>query len=279
MHGLGNDFVVIDNLNNQYEMSECVIRFISDRHKGVGCDQVLVVEQPEDKQCDFRYRIFNADGSEVAQCGNGARCFARYVHEKKLKSCSQILVETHSRHLRLVLLGNNQVKVDMGEPLFSLDDVPALPDRLQQKSAFSYEVMGIGFDCEVTLLSMGNPHAVLFVEDIDFFHLHEVGSRLETHEAFPERANIGFAQVKGPHTLKIRVWERGAGETISCGSGACAAAVAGIVRGKVASPVTIDSPGGLLLIEWSGTGSVSMTGMATTVFEGEILIPRNLYGH
>lgn len=268
MHGLGNDFVVIDALRQSVQLTAEKIRQLSDRNYGIGFDQLLMVE-PAQGDADFRYVIYNADGSEVSQCGNGARCFALFVKQKKLTNKSRICVETGAGELVLDIDKNNLVKVNMGVPRFAPNDIPLLMDVEQS----SYSVLADGREVQFSAVSMGNPHAVIQVADIDNAPVEQVGKAMESHSIFPERANIGFVETTSSRSAKLRVYERGAAETLACGSGACAAAVVGIELGKLKSPINIDLLGGPLLIEWAGRGEpVMMTGPATFVFDGIIEI-------
>jgi len=267
MHGLGNDFVVFDGVTQAVALSPEQCRRIADRHFGVGCDQILLVEQPTRDDVDFRYRIFNADGGEVEQCGNGARCFVRFVYEKGLTAKTAIRVETASGVIEPRLLANGQVTVDMGAPRFAPADIPFAAEA----EALAYPLAVGQHVIEIAALSMGNPHAVLRVNDLDSAPVDILGAAIEAHARFPQRVNAGFMQVLTPHDIRLRVYERGAGETLACGTGACAAAVAGIRQGWLQSPVSIHTRGGDLVIEWTGKGQpVYMTGAAETVFEGEI---------
>lgn len=267
MHGLGNDFVVIDAIRQQVSVTSEMVRFLADRHFGIGCDQLLVVEPAQGADADFRYRIFNADGSEVSQCGNGARCFARFVREKGLTDQDTIRVETRSGKMVLHLIEGGEVLVDMGVPKHAPEQIPLLAEQ----ESVSYSVEITGKPHLFSAVSMGNPHAVLRVEDVDQAPVDVLGPVLESHALFPERVNVGFLQVVDRHHARLRVYERGSGETLACGSGACAAAVAGIEQGVLESPVEITLPGGGLIISWQGRGfPVMMQGPAVTVFEGEI---------
>jgi diaminopimelate epimerase len=267
MHGLGNDFVVIDAVRQTVALAPAQVRFLADRHFGVGCDQVLVVERPSGPGADFRYRIYNADGGEVAQCGNGARCFARFVREQGLTDKEEIRVDTDAGRLILHLLADGSVTVDMGVPRHAPAEIPLLADR----ESLRYSVQVDGEAWEFGAVSMGNPHAVLRVDDVDQAPVETLGPRLEGHALFPRRANIGFMQVVDRHHVRLRVFERGSGETLACGSGACAAAVVGIEQGVLETPVRVDLPGGTLGISWQGRGRpVLMSGPAAAVFEGEI---------
>ncbi|WP_018078458.1 diaminopimelate epimerase [Thiobacillus denitrificans] len=267
MHGLGNDFVVFDGVGQTVALSPEQCRRIADRHFGVGCDQILLVEKASRPDVDFRYRIFNADGGEVEQCGNGARCFVRFVHEKGLTAKTAIRVETASGVIEPRLLDNGQVAVDMGAPRFAPADIPFAAEA----EALAYPLKVGQHVIEITALSMGNPHAVLRVNDLDSAPVEILGAAIESHARFPQRVNAGFMQVLTPHDIRLRVYERGAGETLACGTGACAAAVAGIRQGWLKSPVSVHTRGGDLVIEWADKGQpVTMTGPAETVFEGEI---------
>lgn len=269
MQGVGNDFVVIDAYRQPIPLSEEQIRFLADRHFGVGCDQLLVVEQPTVADADFRYRIFNADGGEVEQCGNGARCFVRFVHDRKLTDKNEIRVETARGIIRPRLEGNGQVTVDMGAPYFIPSDIPF--DAAEQSLTYALDVAGS--TVEIGALSMGNPHAVQLVANVDTAPVAQQGPLIERHARFPQRVNAGFMQVVDQHHIRLRVYERGSGETLACGTGACAAAVHGIRLGLLASPVNVSMRGGDLSIRWDGGDSpVLMTGPAVTVFEGEIAL-------
>ena len=269
MHGVGNDIVVIDAYRQPIPLSEAQIRFLADRHFGVGCDQLLVVEQPTVADADFRYRIFNADGGEVEQCGNGARCFVRFVHDRKLTEKNEIRVETARGIIRPRLEGNGQVTVDMGAPRFAPDEIPFSATE----QALTYALDVAGNMVEIGALSMGNPHAVQLVADVDNAPVAQQGPLIERHARFPQRVNAGFMQVVDQHHIRLRVYERGSGETLACGTGACAAAVHGIRLGLLASPVQVSMRGGDLSIRWDGGDSpVLMTGPAVTVFEGEIAL-------
>ena len=268
MHGLGNDFVVIDAVRQSVDLSGEQARFIADRHFGIGCDQILIVEASRRAGVDFRYRIFNADGGEVEQCGNGARCFVRFVHQQGLSDKRDLRVETRSGIIAPRLEADGQVTVDMGVPRFLPAEIPfeSDSDALIQPLA----VAGFGV-FEITAVSMGNPHAVQVVADVDRAPVAQAGPLIESHPRFPERVNAGFMQVFSRHEIRLRVYERGAGETLACGTGACAAVVAGIRRDLLATPVRVHTRGGGLLIGWAGGHApVLMTGPAVTVFEGEI---------
>ncbi len=269
MHGLGNDFVVLDAVSQALSLTPEQARFLADRHFGVGCDQVLVVEKPSRTDADFRYRIFNADGGEVEQCGNGARCFVRFVHEKGLTAKRAIRVETRGGLIEPRLEDDGLVTVDMGVPRFEPSHVPFVTDS----DALVQPLHVDGTAVDITAVSMGNPHAVQVVDDVRLAPVAEQGPRMENHPRFPQRVNAGFMQVVDRHAIRLRVYERGAGETLACGSGACAAVAAGIARGLLDSPVRVSTRGGELTIAWGGPGRpVLMTGPAVTVFDSEIEI-------
>ncbi len=271
MHGLGNDFVVIDAIRQNVELTPSLIRELANRHFGIGCDQILLVEPPTLPNVDFRYRIFNADGGEVEQCGNGARCFVRFVHEQGLTRKREIRVQTQSGIIQPRLEANGEVSVDMGAPRFLPDQIP-FESPLGQDSTEPLQPLQVGdHHIDITVVSMGNPHAVQVVSDVDTAPVERDGPLIETHPRFPRRVNAGFMQILDRHAIALRVFERGAGETLACGTGACAAVVAGIRRGLLDSPVRVTTRGGELSIAWDGNDrSVIMTGPATTVFTGEI---------
>jgi diaminopimelate epimerase len=268
MHGLGNDFVVIDAINQQVNLNTKQIQFLADRQFGIGCDQLLLVEKSSSAEIDFCYRIFNADGSEVEQCGNGVRCFARFVHDKAMTDKNTIVVETAAGIIYPSLLANGDVKVDMGVPRFEPSQVPFNSDNL----AVTYSlVLANQETLEIGVLSMGNPHAITLVNDIDNADVATLGPMIENHHQFPERVNAGFMQILNADRISLRVYERGAGETLACGTGACAAVVNGIQRGLLNREVKVKLAGGELLIAWpDDQSSVWMTGPATHVFDGEI---------
>jgi len=267
MHGAGNDFVVLDCVRQEIDLNPEQLRMLADRHFGVGCDQILLVEKSQSKEADFRYRIFNADGGEVEQCGNGARCFLRFVHDQKLTEKREIVVETRSGLITPQLEQDGRVTVNMGAPIFDPARVPFEGGL----NAISEPLEVAGAKLDISVLSMGNPHAVQVVEDIKLAPVESLGPLIEHHPRFPNRVNAGFMQIKDRNRIKLRVYERGAGETLSCGTGACAAAVAGIRRGLLDSPVSVATRGGVLTISWEGDGApVMMTGPAITVFTGEI---------
>lgn len=267
MQGLGNDFVVLDGIRQSLELTPEQLRFMANRHFGIGCDQILLVEAGTRPDVDFRYRIFNGDGGEVEQCGNGARCFARFVHQQGLTTKREIRVETMRGVIVPRLEEDGSVTVDMGVPVFAPDQIPFISDRndLLQPLRVADE------EWAITAVGMGNPHAVQVVADVDTAPVERLGPLIESHPRFPQRVNAGFMQVLDRHAIRLRVFERGAGETLACGSGACAAVVAGIARGLLDSPVRVETRGGELSIVWNGQGTpVSMTGPALTVFNGEI---------
>ena len=270
MQGIGNDFVVVDAFSAPVSLTTAQIRFLADRHFGVGCDQLLMVEQPTLDNVDFRYRIFNADGGEVEQCGNGARCFVRFVHDKRLTDKAEIAVETASGIIYPKLEDNGQVTVNMGAPAFDPQQVPFIADA----PALTYALDVAGQLVNIGIASMGNPHAVQIVDDVETAPVAKQGPIIEAHPRFPQRVNAGFMQIVSPHAIKLRVYERGSGETLACGTGACAAVVTGIRQGQLQSPVKVTTRGGELNISWSGGSSpVWMTGPAMTVFQGEITLP------
>jgi diaminopimelate epimerase len=265
MEGLGNDFVVLDGVRQQVALSTAQLCLLADRRFGVGCDQVLLVEKAWG-DADFRYRIFNADGGEVEQCGNGARCFVVFVRDQGLTTKTELRVETAGGLIVPRLEADGQVTVDMGIPRFAPEDVPftggigAVEENLELDGA----------QVRISALSMGNPHAVHVVADVDAAPVTTQGPRIEHHHRFPRRVNAGYMQVVDRATIRLRVWERGVGETLACGTGACAAVVTGIRRGLIDSPIRVQVRGGELVIAWAGDGRpVFMTGPATTVFEGE----------
>jgi diaminopimelate epimerase len=274
MHGAGNDFVVFDGVRQTIALSPEQVRRIADRRFGVGCDQVLIVERPRVPSADFRYRIFNSDGGEVEQCGNGARCFARFVHEQGLSDKTEIRVETMKGIIRPRIEADGSVTVDMGAPVFDPEKIPFLGAGSASTAGCVFSLDLGGKAVEAAVLSMGNPHAVISVASVDDAPVARVGPRIEAHPLFPKRVNVGFMQVVDLNTIRLRVFERGAGETFACGTGACAAVVAGIlgVSGtRLESPVRVETRGGVLTIAWAGEGeSVFLAGPAVTVFAGEI---------
>ncbi len=267
MHGAGNDFVVLDGFRQNIELNPEQMRLLADRHFGVGCDQILLVEKPQSDEADFRYRIFNADGGEVEQCGNGARCFMRFVHDQQLTSKREIVVETSSGLIMPRLEQDGRVTVDMGTPIFEPENIP-----FEEGHGTVSEPLFVADETlDISVLSMGNPHAVQVVNDIKSAPVEKFGPLIEHHQRFPKRVNVGFMQVMDRSHIMLRVYERGSGETLSCGTGACAAVVAGIRRGLLDSPVCVATRGGTLTISWEKDGAaVLMTGPAITVFTGEI---------
>lgn len=271
MQGAGNDFVVLDGIQQPFMLTTPQIRFIADRHFGIGCDQILLVEKATRPDVDFRYRIFNADGGEVEQCGNGARCFVRFVHEQGLTAKRQIRVETLSGIISPQLEATGEVTVDMGQPRFLPAEIPFI----SESDAIVQTLVAGDTSIDISVVSMGNPHAVQVVADVDTAPVAELGPLIESHPRFPKRVNVGFMQVLDAHTVRLRVYERGAGETLACGTGACAAVVAGIRRQLLTSPVRVITRGGELSIAWHGSDSVLLTGPATTVFTGDIDLPED----
>ena len=267
MQGIGNDFVVIDAYSRPVSLTPEQIRAISDRHFGVGCDQLLIVERPTVAGAAFRYRIFNADGGEVEQCGNGARCFVKFVHDQQLTDQREICVETARGLIYPRLEENGEVTVNMGPPSFLPADLP-----FEAESAQSLYPLALAHETvEVAIASMGNPHAVQLVDNVDTAPVAEQGPQIESHPRFPKRVNAGFMQIVDPHHIRLRVFERGSGETLACGTGACAAVVSGIRLGHLVSPVRVSTRGGELNIAWAGGDSpVWMTGPAATVFTGNM---------
>ncbi|MCM2131502.1 diaminopimelate epimerase [Larsenimonas rhizosphaerae] len=267
MHGLGNDFMVVDLVTQRARLPAQKISEWANRHTGIGFDQLLLVEPPTHPDMDFRYRIFNADGSEVENCGNGARCFARFVVDNQLTAKRDIRVETAGGPMLLSLTDDARVRVDMGPPRLAPAEIPFHAEM----QSLSYEVETEQGTVSLSAISMGNPHAVVMVDSVDTAPVTTLGPLLERHHRFPRRVNVGFLEVLSTQHARLRVFERGVGETRACGTGACAAAVAGIQQGVLESPVNIDLPGGQLTLEWAGEGhSVIMTGPAERVFEGRI---------
>lgn len=269
MHGLGNDFMVVDLVTQRARLQDDQIRRLADRRFGIGFDQLLVVEPPRDPDMDFRYRIYNTDGGEVENCGNGARCFARFVRDQRLTHKHEIHVETAGGPLTLVVENDGQVRVDMGVPRFAPQAIPfeAEGDRLR------HEIDVEGERLEIGVVSLGNPHAVLEVDDVDTAPVARLGPAIEGHPRFPRRVNAGFMQVVSAHEIRLRVYERGTGETLACGTGACAAVAWGIRQGRLESPVSVHLPGGDLRIEWDGDEThLTMTGPAERVFDGRIAL-------
>lgn len=276
MQGAGNDFVVIDAINQPVDFTPAQWEKLADRRFGIGADQMLVVEKTQSEGVDFRYRIYNADGGEVEQCGNGARAFVRFVIDKKLTDKSAIKVETMSGVIEPRLEENGEITVDMGSPILAPEDVPfdtgGLLGKVEQHDTL-WPLDVKGETNWISVVSMGNPHAVQVVPSVDTAPVESSGPVIEHHNRFPKRVNAGFMQIVDPHQIRLRVFERGAGETLACGTGACAAVVAGIRRGLLRSPVKVETRGGALSIAWQGGSSpVMLSGPAVTVFEGEIEI-------
>ena len=278
MHGAGNDFVMLNGVKQRIHLTREQLRSLADRRFGVGADQILLVEPASDPSLDFSYRIFNSDGGEVEQCGNGARCFVKFVHDEGLTSKTAIVVKTLGGVIEPRLLANGEVSVDMGKPRFDPADAGFDPGGLMPKVEHDQALwpLDIGHTVMIAVLSMGNPHAVQTVSDIDIAAVTIDGPLIEHHDRFRDRVNAGFMQIVDRHCIRLRVWERGAGETLACGTGACAAVVSGIRRGLLDTPVTVVARGGELKVEWTRGGEavqpVLMTGAATTVFNGEIEI-------
>lgn len=272
MHGAGNDFVVLDGTRAPVELTPEQVRRLGDRRFGVGADQILLVERSSRPDVDFRYRIFNSSGDEVEHCGNGARCFVRYVHEHGLTTKRSVRVETVNNLLELTLQDDGRITVDMNRPIFEHARIPFDGSGLVPRTEGGFELWPLAdLGCEVAVLSMGNPHAVQRVADVDTAPVQTLGPRVESHARFPRRVNAGFLQVLSRSEVKLRVYERGAGETLACGTGACAAVVAGIRLGWLDRAVEVQARGGRLRIEWAHDDApVLMTGPATTVFEGNI---------
>lgn len=269
MQGAGNDFVVIDSVTTPIRLTTAQIQRIANRFFGVGCDQLLMVENTNTPDVDFRYRIFNADGGEVEQCGNGARCFVRFVVAKGLTQKQEITVETASGIITLKLQNDGQVTVNMGAPRFLPEQIPFQAEAIQKQYSLALSQNEI----QISAVSMGNPHAVTLVEDVTSAPVSELGPQIESHPRFPQRVNAGFMQILDTHQIQLRVYERGSGETLACGTGACAAVVSGIQLGLLQSPVLVNTKGGQLSIAWEGGNTpVMMTGPAEIVFEGEIEI-------
>lgn len=266
MHGLGNDFVLIDGVNQTVQLSLEQLRLLADRHFGVGCDQILLVEKAK-TNADFRYRIFNANGSEVEQCGNGARCFARYVHDRGMTQKNEICVETLGGLITLKLESNGEVTVNMGTPKFEPHEIPFIAE----KRMLTYPLDINDKQVEFSILSMGNPHAIQIVEDINHAPVLVEGALIECHPRFPQHVNAGYMQVVNHNHINLRVYERGTGETLACGTGACAAVVTGITRGLLGSTVKVSTLEGNLIVHWEGENHpVWITGPAISVFDGEI---------
>lgn len=276
MHGLGNDFVMIDAISQNINLSTEQIRFIADRHFGVGCDQLLLVEASIKEGIDFKYRIFNADGGEVEQCGNGARCFVRFVQEKKLTTKKTIRVETYSGVITLTTNEQGLVTVDMGKPVFNVNQLPFLAssDDSEQNNRYTLTLNTENGQetIEFSAVSMGNPHITIKVDNLDNYPVEQIGKILESHPSFPKRVNVGFMQIINKHQIRLRVYERGTGETLACGTGACAAVANAISQHWLASQVDVKLPAGNLHIQWQAGQTLMMTGPANFVYEGQIIL-------
>lgn len=273
MHGLGNDFVVLDNITQPVKLDGKIIRKIADRNFGVGCDQVLVVDPPYLPDLDFNYRIFNADGKEVSQCGNGARCFGRYVYERGLTDKKKLSVGTNQGKVTIDINDLAQIQVDMGEPIFAPKQIPInLKSLTKLEKNGSYKIAYLGNQREVCILSMGNPHCVITVPAASEAAVNEVGKALQKHPAFPKGINVIFMQVLARNHIRCRVYERGVGETLACGSGACAAIVSGVLNDELNRQVKVDMKGGALTVNWLEEGPVLLSGPAISVFNGEFLL-------
>jgi diaminopimelate epimerase len=267
MHGLGNDFMVVDLISQKACLDTVTIQRLADRHFGIGFDQLLIVEPPDVPNADFKYRIFNADGSEVEQCGNGVRCFARFVHERQLTTKTKIKVQTKSGIVEPELGDNGWVRVNMGYPKFLPHEIPFISEDVENL----YDISLLqNQQLTIDVVNMGNPHAVTIVPDVISADVAGIGPQVESHERFPQRVNVGFMQVIDEKHTRLRVFERGVGETLACGTGACAAAVSGIRRGLLSNSVEVELAGGKLLIEWREGDVVWMTGPTSTVYEGRL---------
>ncbi len=267
MHGLGNDFMVIDAVNQTVTLSAATIKLLADRHRGVGFDQCLLIQKPKHPETDFYYRIFNASGDEVGQCGNGARCAAQFINDNGLSSNKSLLLETSTTRLQARFKDDGRIQIDMGEPQFEPENVPYVPHKPAQTEELSFG----NHQHRATMLSIGNPHAVIITDSVDNFELLQHAETLARTQQFPDGVNLGVMEIIHPKHIKVRVYERGAGETLACGSGACAAVIAGINAGKLDSLVTVDLPGGSLDVHWEGPGySVTLSGTAPTVYQGTI---------
>lgn len=274
MHGAGNDFIVLDGIHQKLDLTDAQWRALASRHFGIGADQILIVEKSERDDVDFRYRIFNNDGGEVEHCGNGARCFVRFVSEKGMTDKRTVRVEVMNGIITLTLQDDGQVTVDMGAPELTPARVPFVPAGLPTRTEGSDTLYGLevnGRTAWISAVSMGNPHAVQVVEDVEQFPVLQDGPVIEHHKTFPNRVNAGFMQIVNRQTIRLRVFERGAGETLACGTGACAAVVSGQLRGLLGQQVQVNVLGGSLTVEWQGESHpVMMTGPAVTVYEGQI---------
>lgn len=272
MHGLGNDFMVVDLVTQHFAFRPELVRQFADRRFGIGFDQLLIVEPPSNPDVDFRYRIFNADGSEVEQCGNGARCFARFVHDTKLTAKSLIKVETRSGIITLELESDGEVLVNMGKPHFEPSTLPFTADKQQDQYEFNVPLNDGVQALYAGAVSMGNPHVVMQVDDVHSETVNQLGPLMENHEFFPNRVNAGFMRIVDRGEIELRVYERGAGWTLACGTGACAAMVTAHLWGLVDDEIQVKLPGGHLTISWSGEGDVMMKGPADRVFDGRIQV-------
>ncbi|HWX11475.1 MAG TPA: diaminopimelate epimerase [Trinickia sp.] len=280
MHGAGNDFIVLDGYTRELALSGEQVRALADRHFGIGADQLLLVERPSVPGADFKYRIFNCDGGEVEHCGNGARCFVKFVRDRGLTDKRSVRVQVHGGLITLTMRDNGEVVVDMGRPVFEPARVPFEAGSLEGRREGAdtlWPVEAAGATHWVSVVSMGNPHAVQVVDDVEAYPVSSAGPAIERHPRFPQRVNAGFMQIVSRREIKLRVFERGAGETLACGTGACAAVAAGLRRGLLDSPVVVHTHGGTLTIAWDGardeTAALAMAGPAATVFEGEIELP------
>lgn len=270
MHGLGNDFIVINNLSNTLNLTADHARYLADRHRGIGCDQLLIIEKPTSSNADFRYRIYNADGSEVAQCGNGARCFALFIKHNQLSDKNDLLLETKNGIIQTHLQNDNLIRVEMGLPEFNPAKIPFLADKQSQ----NYQLIVGKQPLNISAISIGNPHAVLSVDDAKSAAVDKIGPLIEKHPLFPEGANVNFMEIIDRSHIRLRVFERGTGETLACGSGACASMASGYDRGLLDNKVLVSLPGGDLTVSWSGNTyePVFLTGPATSIYKGKIEI-------
>ncbi|SAL18724.1 diaminopimelate epimerase [Caballeronia turbans] len=281
MQGAGNDFVVLDGYTQALDLTAEQVRALANRHFGVGADQLLLVEKPTIEGVDFKYRIFNCDGGEVEHCGNGARCFVKFVRDRRLTDASTVRVQVQNGIITLTMQENGEVVVDMSTPVFDPPRVPFDAQGLEGRKEGNDTLWPLDVNGEtrpISVVSMGNPHAVQIVDDVEAYPVLTEGPLIERHARFPKRVNAGFMQIVDRHSVKLRVYERGAGETLACGTGACAAVAAGIRRGLLETPVRVETHGGTLTISWSGardeSAALFMAGPAATVFEGEIELDR-----
>lgn len=269
MHGLGNDFVIMDSITQFLKIDPALVRQIADRHFGIGCDQVLIADPPIDPLHDFNYRIFNADGKEVGQCGNGARCLGRYVYERGLTDKKLLKIGTITGSMMVDIGDLSRIQVDMGAPIFTPHDIPVNPKALiPLQSEGRYKIQILGSDREVTILSMGNPHCLIWVPGVMEAPVDEIGKALQKHPAFPKGVNVSFVQVLARNHIKCRVYERGVGETLACGSAACAAVVGGVLQAELNREVKVDMAGGALTVNWQAESSVLLSGPTIAVFQG-----------